>query len=69
MFFDFNYEGKTEEFSWEIPGIHNVENATAAIAILHSLGIDFETIKKGFRPSKELKEDIQNILLPTEKSM
>jgi UDP-N-acetylmuramate--alanine ligase len=34
MFFDFNYEGKTEEFSWEIPGIHNVENATAAIAVL-----------------------------------
>ena len=55
MFFDFNYEGKTEEFSWEIPGIHNVENATAAIAVLHSLGIDFETIKTGISTFKGIK--------------
>ena len=55
MFFDFNFDGKTEEFSWEIPGIHNVENATAAISILHSLNVDFETIKKGISTFKGIK--------------
>lgn len=55
MFFDFNYDGKAEEFSWEIPGIHNVENATAAIAVLHSSGVDFETIRKGISTFKGIK--------------
>ena len=55
MFFDFNFDGKKEEFSWEIPGIHNVENATAAISILHSLNVDFETIKKGISTFKGIK--------------
>ena len=55
IFFDFNYNGKKEEFHWQIPGIHNVENATAAIALLHQLGVDFETIKKGISSFKGIK--------------
>lgn len=47
-YFDFHTE-KTSmaDFHWEIPGIHNVENATAAIALLHSFGVSLETLKKG----------------------
>ncbi|MBP7172482.1 MAG: UDP-N-acetylmuramate--L-alanine ligase [Cloacibacterium sp.] len=55
IFFDFNYDGKKEEFQWQIPGIHNVENATAAIALLHNLGVDFDTIKKGISSFKGIK--------------
>ena len=50
-----NLNGKKEEFHWQIPGIHNVENATAAIALLHQLGVDFETIKKGISSFKGIK--------------
>ena len=55
IFFDFNYDGKKEEFQWQIPGIHNVENATAAIALLHNLGVDFDTINKGISSFKGIK--------------
>ncbi|WP_332027761.1 UDP-N-acetylmuramate--L-alanine ligase [Kaistella sp.] len=56
IFFDFHTP--TEEindFEWEIPGIHNVENATVAIAILHNLGVDFETLKQGIANFKGIK--------------
>lgn len=56
ILFDYHTADETvQDFSWEIPGIHNVENATAAIAILHSLGVDFETIKKGISTFKGIK--------------
>lgn len=56
ILFDFHTENETiKDFSWEIPGIHNVENATGAIAILKSLGVDFETIKKGISTFKGIK--------------
>ncbi|MBC7556939.1 MAG: UDP-N-acetylmuramate--L-alanine ligase, partial [Chryseobacterium sp.] len=56
IYFDFHTENETvKDFIWEIPGIHNVENATAAIAILHEKGVDFETIKKGIRSFKGIK--------------
>lgn len=54
----FDFHTKTEkikDFVWEIPGIHNVENATAAIAIMHEKGVDFETIKKGIKSFKGIK--------------
>ncbi len=53
--FDFNFENKSEEFRWQIPGIHNVENATVAIAILHELGVDFDTLKRGIASFKGIK--------------
>lgn len=48
-------KGETEEFSWEIPGIHNVENATAAIALLHSIGIELRILKKALASFKGIK--------------
>lgn len=55
ILFDFHGNGVDETFSWETPGIHNVENATAAIALLNQLGVDFETLKKGISSFKGIK--------------
>ena len=55
MHFDFHKGEETVSFSWSIPGIHNVENATAAIALLHEHGVDFETLKKGIASFKGIK--------------
>lgn len=56
ILFDFHKGTETiPDFSWEIPGIHNVENATAAIALLNSLGVDFETLKTGISTFKGIK--------------
>ena len=55
MTFDFHKNEETVEFTWEIPGIHNVENATAAIALLNSMGVNFETLKKGIASFKGIK--------------
>lgn len=54
----FDFHTTTEiirDFEWEIPGIHNVENATAAIALLNSLGVDFNTLKRGISTFKGIK--------------
>ncbi len=54
----FDFHTPTEEiddFVWEIPGIHNVENATVAIAVLHNFGVDFETLKRGISSFKGIK--------------
>ncbi len=54
--FDFHTQTEDfENFQWEIPGIHNVENATAAIALLSGLGVDFPTLKKGIASFKGIK--------------
>lgn len=54
--FDFHSSmGNTEHFSWEIPGIHNVENATVAIALLNNFGADFETLKRGIASFQGIK--------------
>lgn len=54
--FDFHTETETvKDFSWEIPGIHNVENATAAIALLHSTGIKLSVLKEGLASFKGIK--------------
>lgn len=56
IYFDFHTpDEEIDDFVWEIPGIHNVENATAAIAILHRLGVDFEVIKRGIAGFKGIK--------------
>lgn len=43
------------EFSWEIPGIHNVENATAALSIMLGLGVEIEVLQKGIANFKGIK--------------
>lgn len=56
IFFDFHTADITvPDLEWEIPGIHNVENATAAIALLHNFGVDFSTLKKGIASFKGIK--------------
>ncbi len=55
--FDFHKTstGETIPFEWEIPGIHNVENATAAIALLSSLGVSYEKLQAGIASFKGIK--------------
>lgn len=54
--FDFHHATETiPGFTWEIPGIHNVENATAAIALLSGMGVDFDTLKRGISTFKGIK--------------
>ncbi len=54
--FDFHTPTETiKDFCWEIPGIHNIENATGAIALMHLKGVDFETLKKGIANFKGIK--------------
>ncbi|WP_336689628.1 MULTISPECIES: UDP-N-acetylmuramate--L-alanine ligase [unclassified Chryseobacterium] len=56
IYFDFHTPNDTvKDFVWEIPGIHNVENATVALAILNSLGVDFKTLKKAIANFKGIK--------------
>lgn len=55
MIFDFHDGDRKIEFAWDIPGIHNVENATAAIAMLHSIGLKYETIQEGLKTFKGIK--------------
>ncbi len=55
MMFDFHDGNETIEFSWQIPGIHNVENATAAIALLHTMGVSYEVLQKGISLFKGIK--------------
>lgn len=56
IYFDFHTPNEEiSNFVWEIPGIHNVENATVAIAILNNLGVDFETLKRGIANFKGIK--------------
>ena len=40
------------QFSLKVPGIHNVWNATAALALGDLLGIDIETMKKGLSEAR-----------------
>jgi UDP-N-acetylmuramate--alanine ligase len=56
IYFDFHTPTQeVDDFVWEIPGIHNVENATVALAILSNLGVDFDTLKKGIASFKGIK--------------
>ncbi|GAA4164023.1 UDP-N-acetylmuramate--L-alanine ligase [Chryseobacterium ginsenosidimutans] len=56
IYFDFHTPAETvKDFIWDIPGIHNVENATVALAILNNLGVDFETLKKAIANFKGIK--------------
>lgn len=54
--FDFHLPNEeTHRFSWEIPGIHNVENATGALAVLHNLGVEIEVLRKALANFKGIK--------------
>lgn len=55
MSFNFHDGEQTVPFSWPVPGIHNVENATAAIALLHTLGVSYEVLQQGISAFKGIK--------------
>lgn len=56
IYFDFHTKNEEiRDFVWEIPGIHNVENATVAIALLNNFGVDFQTLKNGIFSFKGIK--------------
>lgn len=56
IYFDFHTPTETvKDFVWDVPGIHNVENATVALAILNNLGVDFETLKSAIDSFKGIK--------------
>lgn len=63
--FDFHHDEKVyPDFKWEIPGIHNVENATAALAMLHRLGVSLDTLKAGLAQFKGIKRRYTKHILP-----
>lgn len=56
IYFDFHTPEETvTDFVWDVPGIHNVENATVALAILYNLGINLETLKTAIANFKGIK--------------
>ena len=64
-----SYEFDVEEKDWELKdvvlnmgGMHNVENATAAIAVAHSLGIENEKIKRAVEDFKGVKRRFEYII-------
>ncbi|KFF09329.1 UDP-N-acetylmuramate--L-alanine ligase [Chryseobacterium luteum] len=68
IYFDFHTPSETvKDFVWDIPGIHNVENATAALAILHNLGVNFETLKKAIANFKGIKRRYTKHIYPNGK--
>lgn len=68
IYFDFHTPTETiKDFVWDIPGIHNVENATVALAILHNLGVDFETLKKAISNFKGIKRRYTKHIYPSGK--
>jgi len=68
IYFDFHTPTESiKDFVWETPGIHNVENATVALAILHNLGVDFETLKKAIASFKGIKRRYTKHIYPSGK--
>lgn len=68
IYFDFHTPTETiKDFVWDIPGIHNVENSTVALAILHNLGVDFETLKKAIANFKGIKRRYTKHIYPSGK--
>ncbi len=55
MHFDFHDSRETHAFSWSFPGTHNVENATAALALLHQMGVDYQTLGQALKSFKGIK--------------
>ncbi|MBT0549412.1 UDP-N-acetylmuramate--L-alanine ligase [Riemerella anatipestifer] len=60
-------DGETQRFSWEIPGIHNVENATAALAVLHKMGVSLEDLKEALAKFKGIKRRYTKHIFPNGK--
>ena len=56
ILFDFHLpNGDVHRFESDIPGVHNVENATGALALLYNLGVDIEILKKALANFRGIK--------------
>lgn len=63
FYFDYqDIHGKIEDIHLGIPGIHNVENAVAAITVARLLGISGEAIKKALTTFKGVKRRFEYIV-------
>jgi len=63
FYFDYqDVHGKIEDIHLGIPGIHNVENAVAAITVARLLGISAEAIKKALTTFKGVKRRFEYIV-------
>ena len=63
-YFVFDFESpieKIEKIKFTLPGHHNVENATAAIAIAQQLGVKGEAVKKAMASFKGIKRRFEFI--------
>ncbi|MBQ0151620.1 MAG: UDP-N-acetylmuramate--L-alanine ligase, partial [Chryseobacterium sp.] len=68
IYFDFHTPNEVvTDFVWEVPGIHNVENATVALAILHNLGADLQALKAAIGSFKGIKRRYTKHIYPTGK--
>jgi UDP-N-acetylmuramate--alanine ligase len=64
-FFEFNYNDKQhtiDKLELGVPGFHNVENATAAIAVALDLGISVDEIREGIKSYQGVKRRFEYIL-------
>jgi len=60
-------EAQTQELYLPMPGVHNAENALAAIAVLRDLNIDWVTIQQGFKSFAGIQRRFQ--CLPTKNTV
>lgn len=66
--FDFHTpDGRVSTMVWDIPGTHNVENATVALAILLKIGANLDSLKSGIRSFKGIKRRFTRKRFPSGK--
>ncbi|MDQ6989329.1 MAG: UDP-N-acetylmuramate--L-alanine ligase [Mariprofundaceae bacterium] len=52
-------DGRAEEMMLPMPGLHNAENALAAVAVLMDLGLEFQQIRQGFATFEGIQRRFQ----------
>lgn len=64
------YQGETlGEFVLRIPGMHNIQNALAAVAVARELGLNVETIKRGVKEFRgverrfHIRDEVDGIII------
>ena len=68
ILFDFHLpNGEVHQFEWDVPGIHNVENATGALALLCNLRVDIEILKKALANFRGIKRRYTKHVFPNGK--
>lgn len=52
-------DGKSYQFETKLLGLHNVHNILSALGVAHSLGIDFNTLKRSIRRIKPIPHRLE----------